>query len=122
MNRYKQLFESPSDIYFLRATDMHEVQSGHFGNYWRFFKDLKDLNNLIKSNELYVAKYDTNNRGLIIGKGNINELELSYNQLNDEFHSKEIHFPLKDLFDKDYAPSSKILYVGKLIENPRLKR
>ena len=122
MNRYKQLFESPSDIYFLRATDMHEVHSGHFGDYWRFFKDLKDLNNLIKSNELYVAKYDTNNRGLIIGKGNINELELSYNQLNDEFHSKEIHFPLKDLFDKDYAPSSKILYVGKLIENPRLKR
>jgi hypothetical protein len=121
IKRYKPLFESNKIIYFIRATDKQEVQSKHYGDYWRFFKSLKDLSNLIKSNQLYVAQKDKNDQYMIIGQGNIDELELNYSELNDDFDSKEMHFKFKDLFDKNYTPSSKVLYAGKIDYDLKLK-
>lgn len=121
MKRYIPLFEANNTIYFIRATDKAEVQSKHYGDYWRFFKSLKDLSNLIKSNQLYVAQKDKDDQYMIVGQGDTNELELDYSELNDDFDSKEMHFKFKDLFDKDYTPSTKVLYTGKIDYNLKLK-
>ena len=124
MKKYKRL-EANQIVYFLRATDKQEASQKnplHYGDYWRFFKSLKQLDNLLKSQQLYVAQNSKDNQYIIIGQGNIEELELNYKQLTDEYNSKEMYFKAKELFDNDYAPSSKILYSGPFKDNLKVKK
>lgn len=103
------------EIYFIRATTKEEVDAyvtggeNALGHYWRFVGRKSDLPWTIQAN---ATGYGGSNPHIIIGKGNLKELELE--KVDLKINEGEMAFPSKDLFHKQLSPSSKVLWVGKV--------